>query len=91
MGNTLRQHHETLALHGDKIDLLEAASVASGSAITGINTTLSELTATVKGLVKTIDEWTGSLRILIWLTGILAAIFTGSVLALVGYLVHRIS
>lgn len=90
MGSTLRDHHDRLARHEEEIDMLKTANVVNVGAVESINNTLGDLTTTVKGLVKTINEWTGSLKILIWITSIMVTILTGTALSFVGYVLKRL-
>lgn len=89
MGETLRQHHDTLAEHEQLLMAQRTANVVNAEAVEAIKVTLSSLAHEVKGLVTQVSEWTGSIKILVWIVGMFGSAIIGLLTVLFSYILSK--
>lgn len=89
MGETLRQHHDTLAEHEQLLMAQRTANVVNAEAVEAIKVTLSSLAHEVKGLVTQVSEWTGSIKILVWIVGMVGSAIVGLLTVLFSYVLSK--
>ena len=89
MGETLRQHHDTLAEHEQLLIAQRTANVVNAEAVEAIKVTLSSLAHEVKGLVTQVSEWTGSIKILVWIVGMVGSAIVGLLTVLFSYVLSK--
>ena len=89
MGETLRRHHDTLAAHSELLAAQHTSNVVNAEAVESIRLTLSSLANEVKGLVIQVSEWTGSLKILVWIVGMFGSAIVGLIAVFFSYLLSK--
>lgn len=85
MEAAVESHERKIGEMQEEINELRESNAEKDKAIQVIAKGLEKIGNSVEGAIKTIDQWTGGLRVVIWFSGFTATLLSGAVLAVLGY------